>query len=326
MKSFAFPRALLAASAVVLGLGLSPAAHAQVPADKPIRLVVPYAPGGNVDSAARIIAPGLSQALRRTVVVENRAGAGGMIAGEAVAKSTPDGTTLLVSSNGPVLHSPLIYGKPVYDWKKDFVPVGSVSFTPMVLLAGRSVKEPTLKDVIAASRSRKISLATPGAGSTNHLAAELLQMDQAVAFNLVHYKGTAPANVDLLGGHVDLSFDQISVAMPHVKQGTLRALAVTTPKRVPQWPDVPTFEEAGIKGFDVATFVGVFAPAGTPPDTVRQISEALAGVLRDKAVVEKFDVLGADARAMPPGEFRTYLLREDERWLPVIKKADIRIN
>ncbi len=318
---------VVSAALAIAGLVAS-SAFAQSASDRPVRLIVPYSAGGNVDSAARSIAPGLSQILRQPVVVENKPGAGGMLAGEAVAKAAPDGLTLFVSSNGPVLHSPIIYDRPVYDWRKDFVPVGSISFTPMVLLASASLPVKNVAEMLTLARQQpgRLTMATPGAGSTNHLAAELLQMDQKLTFNMVHYKGTAPATSDLLGGHVQLSFDQISVSMPHIRSGALKALAVTTAKRVPQLPEVPTFEESGIKGFEVATFVGVFAPAATPKEVVTRLNLALAQVLRDKQVIEKFDGMGAEARASTPDAFLGYLQREDAVWLPVIKKAAVKVN
>lgn len=312
---------LLLASAAT-GIGAQPST------ERPIRLIVPYAAGGNVDAAARSIAPGLSQLLRQPVVVENRPGAGGLLAGEHVARAAPDGMTLFISSNGPVLHSPLIYGRPVYDWRKDFAPVGSVSFTPMVLLASPQFPAKSLPEMLqlAAQQPGQITLATPGAGSTNHLASELLQMQRGIRLNTVHYKGTAPAMTDLLGGHVQLSFDQVSVALPHLQQGRVKALAVTTRQRLPQLPDVPTFAEAGLAQFEVATFVGIFAPVATPADTVARLNSALAQVLAERQVIEKFEAMGAQARASAPSEFRKYLEQEDAVWLPVIRNAAIKVQ
>jgi tripartite-type tricarboxylate transporter receptor subunit TctC len=317
-----FPVALIAIQL------FNPAWSQTTPSERPLRLVVPYAPGGNVDITARTIAPGLSQILGQPVVVENKPGAGGLLAGEAVARSTPDGLTLFISSNGPVLHSPLIYDRPVYDWRKDFAPVGSVSFTPMVLLATADFKANTLPEMLSLARLQpaKLTIATPGAGSTNHLAAELLQMEQGVTLTTIHYKGTAPAMADLLGGHVQLSFDQISAALPLIRNGKVKALAVTTSNRLPQLPGTPTFEEAGIKNFQVSTFVGLFAPAATPRETVTRLNSALTQVLTNKAVIEKFDTMGAQAQGMPPKSFTSYLEEEDSKWIPVIKKSGIKVN
>lgn len=313
---------------VLLGAWTLTAAIAQPASDKIVRLVVPYAAGGNVDSTARAIAPGLSQILRQPVVVENKPGAGGMVAGESVVKSVPDGNTLFVGSNGPVLHSPLIYGRAAYDWRRDFAPIGSVSFTPMVLLAAASLPAKTLPEMLQLARQRpgQLGLSTGGAGSTNHLVAELLQMEQGVRFNMVHYKGTAQGMTDLLGGHVQLSFDQVSSALPQIRSGKVHALAVTTAKRLPQLLDVPTFAEAGIQNFDVATFVGIFAPANTPKERVTRLNAALTQVLADPQVVEKFEAMGAQAGASTPENFLRYLQREDAIWIPVIQKAGIKIN
>lgn len=288
----------------------------------PLTLVVPYSAGGNVDTTGRIIGQRLSEILGQTVVVENKPGAGGMIAAEYVIRSKPDGNTLFLSSNGPVLHSPIIYDRPLYNWKTDFVPVSSVSFTPMVLLA---TKTAAFKDLQALKERAdnspvEISIATPGMGSTNHLIAELLQKELGIKLNTVHYKGTAPATSDLLGGHVMLSFDQINVALPHIRQGSAQALAVTTPERLPQLPDVPTFKELGVD-IEAASFVGVFAPTGTPEARVKELADALSEVLSSKETVDTFAKQGAQAQAMSPQAFKKYLEEEDETWLPIINRA-----
>lgn len=294
----------------------------------PIRLIVPYAAGGNTDVAARIVAAGLQQQLGEPAIVENRTGAGGMIAGELVAKAAPDGRTLFFTSNGPILHSPVIYNRPVYQWDRDFIPVSSVSFTPMVLVAHPSVPAKDLRELIALAKAQqgRITMATPGAGSTNHLTSELLQMTVGATWTHVHYKGTAPAANDLLGGHVQLAFDQLSVATPSIREGKLRAIAVTMPKRARALPDVQTFTEAGVAGFEIATFTGVFAPAKTPPEVVARLNRAVAKVLEDKAVREKFDAMGAQARASSPEAFLSYLKKEDAKWGKVIEKGNIRAN
>lgn len=308
-----------------LALVLASGAHAQNWPTKPVRIVVPYPPGGNVDTAARVIAPGLQEALGQPFIVENKAGAGGMIAGEHVAKSEPDGHTLFLAANGPLLFSPLIFNRTPYHWEKDFVPISSVSFTPLVLQVHPSVPAKTLGELLALARKEpgKLMMASPGAGTTNHLVSELLQSITGAKWTTVHYKGNAPATFDLIGGQTQFNFDQVSVALPYIKEGKLRALAVTTEKRVASLPDVPTFAEAGVKGMEAATFTGLLAPAGTPKDIVDKLSVALGKVLKDKQVIEKFDALGAEARGSTPEEFHRYLKKEDATWTPVIKRANI---
>lgn len=314
----------LAASLTLPALG-----HAQTAAawpDKPVHLVLPYPPGGNVDNAARIISDQLQAELKQPFVVDNKPGAGGLIAGEFVAKAAPDGYTFFMGANGPILYSPTIFGrKDAYDWRKDFVPIGSVSFTPLVLQVNQAVPYKTFAEFMAAARKpgNKLTMASPGAGTTNHLVSEYLQRDSGAHWITVHYKGNAPATTDLLGGQVTFNFDQLSVALPFIQQGKTRALAVTSPKRLSQLPDVPTLEESGFKDFSAETFTGIVAPKGTPADVVSRLSAALDKVLADKAVQERFQTMGSQARAMSPQQFTQYLEKEDQRWMPIIKQANI---
>jgi tripartite-type tricarboxylate transporter receptor subunit TctC len=310
---------------VALALAVAGPAVAQKWPDKPVRLVVPYPPGGNVDTAARIVAPGLQEILGQSVIVENKAGAGGMIAGEAVARSAPDGYTFFFTANGPLLFSPLIFGRTPYRWDKDFDPVSSVSFTSLVLQVHPSFAAKTLKELIDAAKKDpgKLLMASPGAGTTNHLVSELLQILSGASWTTVHYKGNAPATTDLIAGQVQFNFDQISVATPFIKQGKVRPLAVTSKQRVPSLPDVPTFAEAGFPAMEAATFTGVVAPAGTPKDIITRMHAALEKVLQDKNVIQRFDGIGTEARASSPEAFGRYLKQEYDKWAPVIVKAKI---
>ncbi len=322
-------RTLLAvACAAFAWLGGTSPALAQKWPDKPVRLVVPYPPGGNVDTAARIVAPGMQELLGQPVIVENKAGAGGMIAGEFVAKSAPDGYTLFFTANSPLLHAPIIYNRPAYQWDKDFTPVSSVSFTPIVLLVHPSVPAKSLKELLDLARKDpgKLTMSTPSAGTTNHLLSELLQSLTGTSWLTVHYKGNAPASTAMLAGEVQMGFDQVSVSLPYIKQGRVRAIAVTVDKRVPSLPEVPTFEEAGVKGMEGATFTGIVAPAGTPKEAVARLQSVMARVLAEKSVIDKFDALGAEARATTPEQFNGYLKAEYDKWTPVIRKANIRAN
>lgn len=315
---------LLAAS---LALACSAGAQAAQWPTQPVKIVVPYPPGGNVDVAARIIAPGLQKAFGQPFIVENKPGAGGMIAGEYVARAAPDGYTLFLAANGPLLYSPLIFGRTPYLWNKSFEPISSVSFTPMVLQVRPNLPVKSLGELIALAKKEpgKLNMASPGAGTSNHLVSELLQSITGAHWTTVQYKGNAPALTDLLGGQVDFDFDQVSVALPFIKKGQLRPLAVTTEKRVKSLPDVPTMEEAGVK-MVATTFTGLLAPKGTPKEIVDRLSAALHKVLKQQDVIDKFDHLGAEARATTPQEFTAYLAAEDARWTPVIKRANIHVN
>jgi tripartite-type tricarboxylate transporter receptor subunit TctC len=304
---------LAASLAVLAALAAPTLAHAQEWPTKPIRIVVPYPPGGNVDGAARIIATELQKALPQPIVVENRAGAGGLIAGEAVAKSDPDGHTLFISANGPLLFSPTIYGRPVYHWQKSFAPITMVSLTPLLIQVHPSVPAKTVPELIALAKARPntITMASPGAGTT---------------WITAHYKGNAPATNDLLGGQVQFNFDQVSVAQAYVKDGRTRALAVIASKRVPWLPDVPTLEEQGIKGVDGQTFTGLLAPVGTPAAVITRLSEALRTVLSNPAVIARFNQSGSEARWLSPQDFSAYLAREEATWLPIIRAANIKAD
>ena len=318
-------RILAACLAAALMFALVPGAQAQKWPDKPVKLVVPYPPGGNVDTAARIVAPGMQEALGVPVIVENKAGAGGMIAGEFVAKSPADGYTLFFTANSPLLHAPIIFNRPAYQWDKDFMPITMISYTPIVLQVHPSVAAKTLRELLDLAKKEpgKLTMATPSAGTTNHLLSELLQSTAGVSFLTVHYKGNAPATTALLAGEVQMNFDQVSVALPYLKQGRLRALAVATASRVTSLPDVPTFAEAGVPGIEGGTFTGIVAPAGTPKEAIALLHAAAAKALADKSVVEKFAALGADARGNTPEQFHAYLKNEYDKWTPVIRKAGI---
>lgn len=296
--------------------------------DKPVKIVVPYPPGGNVDVAARLISPGLQAAFGQPFIVENKPGAGGMIAGEQVARSAPDGYTLFMAANGPLLFSPLIFKRQAYKWDKDFEPISSVSYTPLVLQVRPGLPAKTLGELLALAKKEpgKLNMASPGAGTTNHLVSELLQSLTGARWTTAQYKGNAPATTDLLGGQVDFNFDQISVSLPYIKEGRTRALAVTTAKRVPSLPDVPTFAEAGVAGMEAATFTGLLAPKGTPPEVLARLSQALDKILSQPEIIQRFKELGADAQASTPADFTRYLAAEDARWTPIIKRAGITAN
>jgi tripartite-type tricarboxylate transporter receptor subunit TctC len=306
-------------------LCFSAAATAETWPDRPVTVVVPYTPGGNVDTAARVVANGLESELGQPFVVNNRPGAGGLIGAEYVAKSKPDGYTLFVTPDGSLLFSTLILHRDAYDWQRDFIPIGAISYTPLVLQVNPSLPVNNVADLIALARKEpgKLMMSTPGSGTTNHLVSELMQSLTGAHWTTVHYKGNAPATTDVMSGQVQFNFDQVSVSLPFIKDGRLRCLAVTSDKRVPDLPDVPTFEEAGIKGMQAGTTTGLFTPAHVPVDIVDKLSNALAKVLKQKDVIDKFAALGAEVRAMSSADFSAYLKASDAKWTPIIKKAGI---
>ncbi len=322
MRKVALGVAVLAA----LCTPLARTATAQTWPERSVRLIVPYPPGGNVDGAARIIANKLQEKLGQPFVIENRAGAGGLIGAEYVAKSPADGYTLLVGANGPILFAPEITGKHAYEWSRDFAAVSTISLTPLVLQVHPSVPAKTLAEFFDLARREpgKLNMASPGPGTTNHLLSELVQATANVSWTTVHYKGNAPATNDLIAGHVQFNFDQISVALPFIKDGRTRPLAVTGTERAHWIPDVPTFAELGYKEIIGETFTALMAPAGTPAPIIAKLNAALAAILREPDVIEKFDLIGARAVAMSPEELRKYLASEDATWMPIVRKANIK--
>ncbi|THU05048.1 tripartite tricarboxylate transporter substrate binding protein [Lampropedia puyangensis] len=318
---------LIAASLFSMAL-LSPALAQESWPNKPIKLVVPYPPGGNVDVAARIIGDKLQERLKQPFIVDNRPGAGGMIAAEFVKKADPDGYTLFVGANGPILFSPTIFKKDSYNWKTDFAPVSTITFAPLVLQVHPSTPYQTVQDLLTEAKKpgNTLTMASPGAGTQNHLASEYLQRSTGSQWITVHYRGNAPATTDLIGGQVDFNFDQMSVAQPFIKDGRTRPIAVTSATRLPQLPNVPTLVEAGFTDFTAETFTGVMAPKQTPTDIVHKLSSEMQSILAEPAIQKRFEELGVQAKGMTPEDFNTFLNKEDQRWIPVIKEANINAN
>jgi len=306
---------------------VSPASAQEWP-ERTVKIVVPYPPGGNVDGAARIIADQLQTRLGKPFVVENRSGAGGLIGSEAVAKSDPDGYTFLLGANGPILFAPTMAGRPAYEWRKDFIPVTMVSLTPIVLQVHPSVAAKSMKEFVELARKEagKLTMSSPGAGTTNHLLSELVQEKMGLKWVTVQYRGNAPATTDLIAGQVQFNFDQVSVALPFIKDGKTRALGVTGKERSRWLPDVPTFAEQGFPAIEGATFTGLMAPAKTAPQVVARLNKEMRAILTDPAVKAKFEALGAEAVPMTSEEFTRYLEKEDTTWLPLVRRLDIKIQ
>lgn len=281
--------------------------------DKPIRLVVPFAPGGNADLTGRLFAEALAKPLGQQVIVENRGGAGGAIGAEAVAKSPPDGYSLVLGSTGTFLVSPrMTGGKPPYTLAS-FSPVALLSTSPMdiVVNANSPIKDwPAMLAWLRANPG-KLTIGHPGNGSTNHLA--LLQMQKAldVRFNIIPYKSNGLALNDLLAGQIDAVIDQVPASIGHIRGGRLRAIVVTTARRAGQLPDTPTLLEMGVKDFAATTPIILMAPAGTSPEIVTKLNDAVAKALADPAVREKLNGLGAETEALTPQQLTLFLQKED---------------
>jgi tripartite-type tricarboxylate transporter receptor subunit TctC len=296
--------------------------------DKPIRMVVPFATGGFADIAGRKMAQVISQKLNVSVVVDNIAGAGGLIGADYVAKAKPDGYTLLLGSNGPVSVGPSLYPKVPYDPIKDFAPIINLGVSPITLVLNPSVPAANLKEFIAYLKANpgKIAVATPGVGTSSHLASELFQIMTGTKMVNVPYKGSGPSMADLVGGHVLVAFDPLSSCGPLVKAGKLRALAVTTPKRAPSMPDVPTMNEAGVTGYEASTYVALLAPAGTPKSVIDKLNAVVTEGLDSPDVKASFAQFATVPLGGTPAQLSAYLASDLAKWAKVIKQAHITVE
>jgi tripartite-type tricarboxylate transporter receptor subunit TctC len=296
--------------------------------DRPIRLVVPFPPGGVADLLARSLAPHLQALLGQPIVVENRAGAGGNVGADAVAKSPPDGNTLLLSSTGPLAINAALYGQMPFDPATAFAPVALALVAPMVLVVRADRPWRGLGDVLEAARAApgRLSGGSAGNGSTPHLALELLKSMARVDITHVPYRGVAPATTALLGGDIQMMFDTVPQAMPQIRGGALRPLAVTTARRVAALPEVPTVAEAGVAGYESSSWFGVVAPAGTPAAVVARLADAVAAALRQPEVVARFAEQGGELEGMGPEAFAAFIRAEREKWTAVVQASGARLD
>jgi tripartite-type tricarboxylate transporter receptor subunit TctC len=293
---------------------------------KAVRIVTGSAPGGPLDFSARLAAQKLSEALGQAVVVEPRTGASGTIASEFVAKAPPDGYTLGLGSMATLCVVPHLYPKIGYDPLKDFAPITIVSTVGFVVIVHPSVPVRHLKDLLALARARpgKLSFGTAGAGSVTHLGIEMLKSMADVNFLHVPYKGAAPALIDLIGGQTDLMYDSVLTAVPHIKSGKVRALAVGSAKRSSQLPDVPTVAESGLPGFEASTWFGIIAPAATPGDIVSRLHATLVKTISDKAVTQRLLSQGMEPVLITPEQFAERIRQDLPRWGKLLKAAGIK--
>ena len=306
-------------------LAITPLVYAQAGSypTKPIRLVVPFPPGGATDILARAIGQRFSEVLGQPVIVDNRPGAGGNIGSELVAKAAPDGYTLLMGTVGTHAINPSLYAKMPYDHVKDFAPVILVAGVPNVLVVHPSVPARTVGEFIAYAKANpgKLNFASSGSGTSIHLAGELFKVMAGVQMTHIPYKGSAPAIQDLLGGQVQLMFDNLPSALPQIKAGKLRALAVTSANRTPALPDVPTVAEAGLAGFEASSWFGVLAPAGTPPATIARLNAEGVKWLATPEAKERMHNLGANAAGGTPEDFAAHIRAETVKWARVVKDS-----
>jgi tripartite-type tricarboxylate transporter receptor subunit TctC len=317
-------RTILHCLLAALAVAAAPSLAQPYPA-KPIRIVVPFPAGGNADIFARAFAQKLGDAWKQTPIVDNRAGAAGIIGTQFVAKSPADGYTLLFGTTGTHTTNPAVYAKLPYDPVKDFAPVSNFADSPFLLVVHPSVPANTLQGLIALARARpgQLDYASFGAGSSAHLAGEMLRTMAGI--NIVHvaYKGGPPAVNDLVGGHVALMFNSMPAVLPLVKSARLRALAVAAAKRAPTLPELPTFGEAGLAGFEAGSWYGVLAPAGTPREVVTRLHGETVRMLGLPDVRQKLASEGAEAIGNTPEEFAAQIQRDIARWAKVAREAKI---
>lgn len=322
----------LLAAGLALITGLSATGYAQAQAtdwpNKPIRWVVPFPPGGAMDAIARILGEKAGKALGQPFVIENKAGAGGNIGADMVAKAPADGYTIMITSIGMATNKPL-YQKLSYDPVKDFAPVSLLAVVPNVLVTNNT--QPNVKsvaDVMAAARKEpgKLTYASAGNGTSIHLAGEMFTSLTRIEMVHIPYKGSGPAVSDLLGGQVNYMFDSITSARNHIHSGKLRALAVTTAKRSRSLPNVPTMAEAGVTGYDVSPWFAVFAPAGTPAPIVAKLNKLLIDTMKQADVVERLDAIGAEPVGSTPEALASHLARESAMWTQLITERKISLD
>lgn len=307
----------------VLAATLACTAAAQTFPSHPIRLVVPFPPGGTVDVSARVIAPALGDLLGQNVIVENRGGAAGLIGADAVAKARPDGYTLLMGSNSSLSMLAVLNPATPFDPLRDFAPVTLVGSTPFVLEVHPGVPAKSVRELITLAKSKPGQL-TMASGGIGQLVGALFQSTTGTQFLDVPYQGVGPASVALIGGQVNLMFEQLATAAGPAKSGLTRALAVTSQARVVQLPDVPTMLEAGVPNYVVDSITGVLAPAGTPPEVIDKLNKAVLASLQLPATRERFATIALVATPSTPAQFSDYIRDDMARWKKVVKEANIK--
>lgn len=313
---------------LLIALLLPLTAHAQNWPARTIRFIAPFPPGGGTDLNARMIAPRLSTALGQQVIVENRPGAGGMLGTELVAKSPPDGYNMVIATIGPISINPSLYSKMPYDPVKDLAPVAYTGEVPNGLVVHPALPVKTVKELIALARQRprELNFGSSGNGAGDHLAGEMLKVMAGIHMTHVPYKGGAPAMVDLLAGNIQLIFATLATGIPYIKSGKARALAMAAPTRFALLPDVPTVAEAGVPGFSVINWAGLFMAAGTPRPVIDRMNSEVQKILAAPEVKQKLLEMGLVAGSNTPEQFASFIQAETVKWAKIIKLANIKIE
>lgn len=292
---------------------------------RPLRLVVGFAPGGSTDVTARIVGEKLTAALGQQVIVDNRSGAGGNIGADVVAKSSPDGYTLLMATTGVMAFNNYLYAKLPYSAEKDLAPVTQIGSLPLILIVPASLPAKSVRELVTLAKAQpgKYSFGTSGAGGATHVTAELFKALAGIDIVHVPYKGSGQMMSDLLSGQVQIAFDQIASSIGHVKSGRLRALGITTAKRSALLPDLPTIAEGGVAGYDATSWNGLAVRAGTPQSVINRLQQETSKAIFAADVKERFAALGIDSIGSKPEEFAAYIRSERDKWIPLFKKIGI---
>jgi tripartite-type tricarboxylate transporter receptor subunit TctC len=315
--------------ALVVALTCSLNALAQTYPGKPIRLIVPYPPGGGTDFFARLVGGRMSEQIGQPIVVENRPGAATIIGAEAAARAAPDGYTVLLADSTTLAVNPSLYSKLPYDPQKDFLPISMTARFAMLLVVNPSLtKAASVKDFIdEAKRAQgKINFASVGAGTTHHLAMELFKQQTGISLNHIPYKGAAPAVQDLVGGQVPVMFLDLAAGGPQIRAGKIKALAVASAKRIAALPDVPTLAESGVAGFEAWAWQGLVVPAGTPQEVIARLRAEYSKAVAEPAVRQKLIDAGVEPLTSTPEEFAAYIRSETAKWAKVVKEANIKVE
>jgi tripartite-type tricarboxylate transporter receptor subunit TctC len=327
-KVAAHRRAVLSTLAAWLTLGCAPAALAQAYPQRPVRVVVPYVVGGSLDITARMFAQALSEELGQPFIVENRPGANGNLGTEQVVRSAPDGYTLAMLAAGTMTINPALYRNMPFDPEKDLAPISQVAAGPMVLTINPALPFKSLAELIAHARANpgKLNFGSGGNGSLAHLSTEMLKLRTGVDIVHVPYKGTALATNDLMAGHIQAMFDTLATAVPLIREGKMRALAVTSAKRSTVFPELPTVAEVGVNDYAAETWAGLVAPAGTPVQVVSRLQAAVAKISADPRIRTRLAVVGSEAVGGTSEQFASVVRTERARWAEVVKVSGARLD
>ena len=318
--------AVLLLAIAAMPIAVAPVASQGSCPSRPLRLVVPYPPGGGADILARTLSQSLAENLGQSIVVDNKAGANGIIGTDMVAKAPPDGYTLVMGNIGPNAINQALYANLPYDCVKDFAPVALTGYTTHILAVNSNMPVANVGELIQLAKKQpgKLTFASSGIGGSPHLAGELFMMLTGTKMVHVPYKGASPGNSDLVAGQVDLTFNTLPPLLQFARTGRIKALAVTGMKRASSLPDVPTIDESGVKGYDVSTWYGILAPAGTPPEIVAKLNAAILKSLKTPEVQQKLQGQGYDVDTSTPEQFASLIRTEVDKWKKVVKEANVK--